>query len=140
MSFREKSAWISLLANLAIYGFYFVTLASALGRGDAGRTEFFGLFVGCFVALIVVTIALTVANAVLSPKDATAPEDEREKLISMKSRAFGYFVLASAIVMAAGAAYFGTSGFLLANGLFFALVLGEVLQSGVQIFHYRRGV
>lgn len=35
MTFHEKSRWIALVANLAVWGWYFVTVAQAYRRGLA---------------------------------------------------------------------------------------------------------
>ncbi|MEI9933233.1 MAG: hypothetical protein WDM89_22545 [Rhizomicrobium sp.] len=74
MSFREKSAWISLMAYLAIYGFYFANVAAALTHGNADGSHFLGLFAESVVLFVVATIVFTVVIAVLSPKDAQAPQ------------------------------------------------------------------
>ncbi len=85
MSFREKSAWISLLAYLGIYGFYFARVGSALMRGDADGAPFFGAFAQSVVLFVLVIIIGTIIAAVTAPKDANAPADEREKLITLKA-------------------------------------------------------
>ena len=46
MSFREKSAWISLLSISAIYGYYFVSLALSGSHAGSG----FGGLLGTIVA------------------------------------------------------------------------------------------
>lgn len=140
MSFREKSAWISLFANLAIYGFYFAKVGSALMRGELDRLSVFGLFMACLIAFVVVIVVLTVITAVLAPKEASAPADEREKRISLRGMSLGYFVMAGGVVMAMGAACFGSNGMVIANALFFTLVLAEVARDGTQIFYYRLGI
>ena len=40
MSFRETSAWISLLSILAVFGFYFTDVALALKAGRSIRKTF----------------------------------------------------------------------------------------------------
>ena len=78
MPFREKSAWISLLLYLGIYGFYFTQVATALTRGEADGTHFLALFGQSVVMFVIATIVLTVVAAVWAPKDAQAPKDERK--------------------------------------------------------------
>ena len=139
MSFREKSAWISLLANVVIYGAYFVSVAPALMRGDVGRLSMFGMFAESTIAFVVVIVVLTVMTAVLAPKDASAPQDEREKQISLKGSAAAYYVMAPGVVVALAGAFLGFSGVLVANALFLTLVLAETFKDATQIFLYRRG-
>ena len=144
MPFREKSAWISLLANLAIYGFYFTTLAIALAHGQADGAHFFGLLAESVVLVVIVTvvltIALTVVVAVRAPQDIKRQEDEREKLIGLKAARFSHGIVSAGAVVAIGAIYFGVDRFLIANELFFALVASELAKNTAQIYHFRRGV
>jgi len=140
MSFREKSAWISLLLYLGIYGFYFGQVAVALTRGQADGAHFLGLFWQSVVMFVVATIVLTIIAAVLAPKDAQAPQDEREKLITLKANSASGYVLASGVVLVIGAVFYGADEFLTLNLLFFALVLSEVYKVAAQLVLTRRGV
>ncbi|HVU22299.1 MAG TPA: hypothetical protein VHE09_16330 [Rhizomicrobium sp.] len=139
MSFREKSAWISLLAYLGIYGFYFVQVAGALGHGQPDGGHFFGLFVQSVVMFVLVTIIFTVVIAVLAPKDAQVPRDEREELIGLKAGSASGYVLATGVVLIIGAMLYGVTDFVTINLLFFSLVLSEVYKIVTQIVLYRRG-
>ncbi|HTT98840.1 MAG TPA: hypothetical protein VMF58_12380 [Rhizomicrobium sp.] len=139
MPFREKSAWISLLAYLGIYGFYFAKVGAALMRGDTDGTPFLGLFAQSVVMFVLVTIVFTVVIAVLSPRDAQAPTDEREKLIALKASSASGYVLASGVVLTIGVIFFGVKEFLVINLLFFVLVLSEMFRIVTQIVLYRRG-
>jgi len=139
MSFREKSAWISLLLYLGIYGFYFTQVAVALTRGGADGAHFLGLFGQSVVAFVLATIVLTVIAAVSAPKDAQAPKDERERLITLKANSASGYVLASGVVLVIGVLFFGADDFLTINLLFFALVVSEVYKVSTQLVLYRRG-
>ena len=139
MSFREKSAWISLLAYLAIYGFYFTRVAGTLARGDTDGIPFLGLFAQSVVLFVLVTIVFTVIAAVAAPKDAQAPQDEREKLIALKAHSASGYVLATGVLFVIGVLFYGARDFAVINLLFFALVLSEVFRIVVQIALYRRG-
>jgi hypothetical protein len=140
MSFREKSAWISLLAYLAIYGFYFANVAAALARGEADGAHFLGLLSKSVVLFVLVTVVLTIVAAIGAPKDAQAPQDEREKLIKLKANSASSYVLATGVVMTIAALFFDARNFLVINLLFFALVVFEVFKIAVQIVLTRRGV
>ncbi len=140
MSFREKSAWISLLLYLGIYGFYFTQVAVALARGQADGAHFLGLFGQSVVVFVVATIVLTVIAAIRAPRDAQAPEDEREKLITLKANSASGYVLAVGVVFAIGVLFYGADDFLAINLLFFALVMSEVYKVATQLVLYRRGV
>jgi hypothetical protein len=140
MAFREKTAWISLFVGLGVYIFYFVQAVPAIARGDAGGGYYFRLMVVATVISIIATIVLTVASAVMAPRDAKAPRDEREKLISLKASQFARFTLSAGAFAAIIALFVGVDRFLAANLLFFTLALSELMQSGAWIFYNRRGV
>jgi len=140
VSFREKSAWISLLTYLAIYGFYFANVASALVGGGADGTHFLGLLSKSVALFVVVTVVLTIILAISAPKDAQTPEDEREKLIKLRSNSAAGYVLAAGVVFAIGALYFGAGSFLVINLLFFVLVVFEVFKIAMQLALTHRGV
>lgn len=134
MSFREKSAWISLLSIAVIYGVYF---GSVIHAGPHAGFHF-GSLLTTVIALIVAQIALHIVIAIAAPKDAKAPRDEREKLIELKASRFAYSGLATAVAMAC---FFGALDppiVFNTNALLFVLVTAELMRSGSQIIQYRR--
>ncbi len=136
MSFREKTAWISMLSMAAIYGFYFWSVIHA--GPHAGGFRFGGLL-ETIVALVVVQVVLIVAVAIVSPKDAKAPRDERDKLIELRSMRVAYSALATSVALACFFAAFDPPILFNANALLFILVTAEILRSACQIIQYRRG-
>jgi hypothetical protein len=136
MSFREKSAWISLLSMSGIYALYFLSLSHPEPRRAGPR---FGGLLGTIVALVVVQTVLTIAAAIFSPKEAKAPHDERERLIDLRATRFAYAALASSVACACFFGGFNPPIVFSANALLFILVLAEILRSGCRIVQYRRG-
>lgn len=134
MSFREKTAWISLVSMLAIYGLYF----RSVYHTGFGAFHFGGLL-GTIIAVVIVQVTLTVAAAIFAPKDAKAKPDERDKLIDLRSARFAYAVLAGSVACACFFGGFNPPIVFNANALLFILVMAEVLRSGSQIVQYRRG-
>src|SRR4051794_32956554 len=100
MSFREKSAWITLVSVLICFGAYFFELFNGLlgGRhfGGLGSVHLLLLSV---LALVALQVALTVIAALTTPTDGRGPADERERLIQWRSHSLGYHVL---MVLAVG--------------------------------------
>jgi hypothetical protein len=137
MSFREKSAWISLVSNLAVYGWYFATLAAAWLADRADADAFGWRLIAAFAVLVILEIVLHVAAAVRAPEDALAPEDERERLIALKSTNLAYGVLASGVVLSIAALLGDGAPFAVLNLLFFALVLATVANYASLIVRFR---
>lgn len=136
MSFREKSAWISLLSVATIYGYYFVSLFRS--RSHAGAPAFGGLLY-TIVALVIVQTVLTILVAIYKPKDARAPRDERDRLIELRATRCAYAGLATAMAFAIFFAGFDPPILFNANALLFILVVAEALRNASQIIQYRRG-
>lgn len=86
---------------------------------------------------MVVQVVLTVAAAMVTPKEAKAPRDEREKLIELKATRIAYSGLATSVAVAC---FFGAIEPPIVfdtNALLFLMVAAEVMRSGCQIIQYR---
>lgn len=134
MSFREKTAWISLISMGGIYGLYFWSVMRSGRQSDANV----GGLLGTIIALVVVQTVLTIAVAIFAPKEANAPIDEREKLIELRSTRVAYAGLATGIAFAVFFAAFSPPIVFGANSLLFILVVCELMRSSCQIIQYRR--
>ncbi len=135
MSFREKSAWISVLSMAGIYGYYFWSVIRNRPHGHV----YFGGLLGTIIALVILQVVLNVAAAIFSPRDANAPRDERDKLIELRSMRVAYAGLATAVAMACFFGAFNPPIIFNTNALLFILVTAEMMRSGCQIIQYRRG-
>lgn len=139
MSFREKSAWISLVLILLIFGAYFWNVAGVVsGAADPHRGVQiqFGL-VGAFIVL---QIILHLAIAIRTPKEALAPRDERERLIDMKATRIAFPVLVIGALAAVGLMHVTRSAWMISQHALMAVVVAYAVKFGTQIVHYRRGV
>jgi hypothetical protein len=136
MSFREKTAWISLLSMLVIYGFYFW---SVVHTGPQAGGFHIGGLLETIIALVVVQAVLTIGAAVYSPKEARAPRDERDKLIELRAMRVAYSGLATSVALACFFGAFDPPILFNTNALLFILVTAEILRSACQIIQYRRG-
>jgi multisubunit Na+/H+ antiporter MnhB subunit len=85
MSFREKSAWISIVAIGLVYGFYGLQLL----HHAPTRLGFAAMLVGSIMLTIMVSIVGHVAVARRREKP-----DERDRLIDARSTRFGYHAMA----------------------------------------------
>ena len=137
MSFREKSAWITLIAILFVSAGY-VLHVPRIFEPDPGYWELH------VVALMTVTFVVieVVAHAVLFlrfPKDARTPKDERERLIDLKATRLGayVYVLGSFAAIVAGS---HASGLATGVWVLFAFVIAEIVNYAARIIYYRRGV
>jgi cytochrome b561 len=137
MPFREKSAWISLVLILVVFGPYFWFVGRALSGQDHVHfgTQF--ALIGLFILLEVV---LHVAIAVQSPRDARAPRDERENLIDLKATRFAFYVLFAGVMTSILSLHYPISVWVLSQLVLFSVVAAEVVKFGSQIVFFRRGI
>jgi hypothetical protein len=98
-----------------------------------------GLLVAAVIALIVVITVLSVVSAILNPKQAAAPADERETLIDLKAERIASYTLSIGVVCLIGALLVGWNGFLVANLLLASLVIAELVKAVAQIAFFRAG-
>jgi hypothetical protein len=134
MSFRHISAWINLLTHIGVYGGYFLILSI----GHYG--DFRSVLLGAIFVIVLLNVTLHIAAALISPRAAAMPRDERERLIEARSTSPAYFVLATGAVTAAAAALWGVDANWVGNGLLMTLVAAEIAKSGCQIVFFAKGI
>ncbi len=137
MPFREKIAWISVVSTIVIWGGFFGFMALTRGRYH-GSIYMVG-FVGAIILQTILVTAAAIVTAVLSPKEAGASRDERDRTISRRSYAIAYPVLLALVVCVAATLHFGATARDMAYEIMGAIVLAEIVHYGAQIVGYRRG-
>jgi len=137
MSFREKSAWISVVLIVLVFGPYFWLVGRSLaGAGHVhGGTQF--ALITLFFALEVV---VHVAIAVRSPGDARAPKDEREVLIDLKATRTAFYVLFAGTLISIFTMHFRVTVWMLSQFVLFSIVVAELVKFARQITLFRRGL
>ena len=138
MSFREKSAWITLVSVLLCFGAYFGTVFIHGFGGDPRANGW--LLLECVGAYVVLQIVLTLAAVWTTPKDGRSPKDERERMIQARSHTIGYYMLVVMVLMLGVPLHLHH---LAAHQLMLFALLGVVLTglvvSAAQIVMFRRG-
>lgn len=137
MSFREKSAWITLVTVLVCFGIYFGSIA--LGLVSARGFDTLHLLLACVVGLVLLQVALTVVAAVTTPKDGRAPKDERETLIQLRSQSLGYSVLVMLVLALFVPGHLGHTVIDMINFALLDVVLAVLTVAVAQIIMFRRG-
>ena len=137
MSFREKSAWITLVTVLICFGSYFGSIVS--GRINGHGLSSMITLVMCVISLVVLQVVAHILVAVTSPKEARAPKDERELLIQGRAHSLGYYVLSGLVMSLFIPVHLGHSAIDIANFALLSLVLTTIAVSGAQIVMFRRG-
>jgi hypothetical protein len=136
MSFREKTAWISIFSLLGLVVWYFWPFIHA---GHHGSGLAFGRLAMAAAAIMIMQTVVRIVVAAFTPKEEKTPPDEREKMIETKSKRLAYAVLAWAVRCACFFGIFNPPIVFSANTLLFFLMISEVLGIGYQIIQLRRG-
>ena len=137
MSFREISAWITLVTVAVCFGIYFGTIATGVVSPRGFDTLHLGLF--CAAALVVLQIGSHAVAARLTPSDARAPRDERERLIAWRAQSLGYYVLMVGVLLLFLPGHLGHSPVDLMNFALLDVVVAALTVAIAQIVLYRRG-
>ena len=137
MSFREKSAWISFVLIVLVFGPYFWLVGRQLmGGAHVHAGTQFALIALFFVLEVVVHVAI----AVRSPRDARAPKDEREVLIDLKATRTAFYVLFAGALMSIFTMHFRVTVWTFSQFVLFSIVVAELVKFAWQIVLFRRGL
>ncbi len=138
LSYREKSLYASLAAELIVYGpYFFLHQQNSVNK-----------VTGMIIAIIVLQVILQSVIAALTRNRVT---DERDRLIELRGYRAGYLTLASLMVVGLGMLWFhATVGHLRLDnrmaGLHFLsvffgmLVISDITKTATQIVTYRRAI
>jgi hypothetical protein len=138
MSYREKIAWLSLIAMAVAYGPYFAFIA----RGSAPWEPLphlhpLGLFA---LASILRMLILGVGYLYLrlgSPREERPPVDERDRAIEHRSLSAAYYVLIAGMILVGCFMPFSSTGWAIVNAAIFWIVAAEVVHYSIVVTSYR---
>ena len=139
MSFREKSAWVSFITILLVFGAYFWTVSQEM-HGEIANATAFNVEIALLVAFVLIEIVLHVALAMQAPNEARAPRDEREQLIEMKATRVAFQVLVIGALACVGLLHVTRSAWAITQHVLLAVVVAQLVRFGGQILYFRRGV
>lgn len=148
MTFREKSAWASLLATAIVFVPYFRDVFARFAQDSLQPEDVLGGFIGAVIYLTMLEIVAAIAVAILSRRSTT---DERDAAIDARSFKGAYYVLSVSGMLVILAVTFlavvpvsviqdrALAPAFLSQVLLLCFVLAEAVKSLVQIVSYRRG-
>jgi hypothetical protein len=139
MPYREKTAWLSLLAMLVTFGPYFTMMAMRAQPSEPmPNLRQLSLFA---VTAVVQMLILGVGHMYLrrrSTQEARMPLDERDQVIMRRSVSFAYYILIAGMILVGCVMPFKSSGWSIINAALFMIVAAEVVHYGVVVLSYRR--
>jgi hypothetical protein len=149
MTFKEKMAWVNMLATIAVGAVYFGVVGARLDGGPVSGIDYKWWMIGAvgvtIVSTIIGTIVMAIGTAISaeikgegSVKDIDR-EDERDVGINRRGELMGYYVSSVGVLAALVLAILRQDQFWIANALYLFLVIGSVVSSAAKIVLYRRG-
>jgi len=139
MPYREKIAWLSLIAMAVAYIPYF----AVIDAGYLPARPMPDLRQIVFLSAVSVARVLILGIGYLfirhgSPQEARIPPDERDRAIDSRSVGAAYYVLMAGMILVGCFMPFSSSGWPIVNATIFMIVVAEVVRYGLAVFHYRR--
>jgi hypothetical protein len=138
MPYREKTAWLSLIAMALTFGPYFAYAAmNAPGRALPNLRQL-GLYA---TAMFVQLLILGAGHLYLRfefPEEARIPPDERDSAIVRRSMSSAYWVLTFGTIYVGCIMPFLFKGWAIVNSAIFMIATAEVVRLAVVVTSYRR--
>jgi hypothetical protein len=138
LSYREKSLYASLAAELLVYGpYFFLHQQNSVNK-----------VAGMIIAIIVLQIILQSVIAALTRNRVT---DERDRLVELRGYRAGYLMIATLMVLGLGMLWFHATvghhrldnrmvGLHFLSVFFGMLVIADITKTAAQIVAYRRAL
>ena len=135
MSFRYKSALLSLVSMGLIYAWYFTFLVIHFRTGHPFNPVTH--LIGTILLLTVVQILghILIAGTSSDKYDAM---DERERAFDRRATQVGYYVLIAGALLGIGTLHLGFSGPMVGDAVLFAIVFAECTRQGVFLYAHHR--
>lgn len=137
MAFQEKSAWIMSFALLLGGIFYFGVVASMSSAAGSLASPNIPVLAVYTVLLTILALSGHFVMAILAPKEANAPTDERERRIFERAGHWSAYVFGAGVIVSLGLYLIFYDGNLLFYGVFGSLMLSQLAEYLIQIVLYR---
>ncbi|HET8696305.1 MAG TPA: hypothetical protein VFO94_02390 [Gammaproteobacteria bacterium] len=137
MSFREKSAWVTLIAIALVLLLYYLHAPRVLSPQASGWE--LHILVLCFAAFIVIDVVAHVVLYLRNWKDARRPKDEREQLIDLKAVRIASWVFVAGAFMSVATLHAGATVGGIAYLVLTSFAVSQIVKHAARIIYYRRG-
>ena len=134
LSFHEKSLWLVFSSLIACFSIYFVLVLPSSARNVMPQQMV--LFALAVVLLVILQI---VGHAIIAILDRRTDTDERDRRIGLIGTRNGAYVLATGVFMALSVALLTDGNFIFTHVMLGFWVLAQLVETGSQLFLYRRG-
>lgn len=139
MSFREKTAWVTLFAIMAVSLLYWLHIPNPFVSSSGPRV--LHAMGASLAAWLLIELAGWLVLRWRYPRDAREPRDERERLIDLRALRVAYYAFMAAAMLGVFVTLHLVGAGPVAVGMvvFMALVLSQLAKHATRIILYRRG-
>jgi hypothetical protein len=139
MSFREKTAWVTLCAIVIVSVMYWLHVPDPFDPHS--HTHMLHAMGASVLAYFLIEVIARLVLRLRNPQDARQPKDEREWLIDLKALRVAYYVLVTGILagMFVTLHLIGASHEAVTWMVFMAFVVSQMAKHAARIYYYRRG-
>lgn len=137
MTFREKSAW-AMAALMLLAGILYLRAVTAIPSGAPALAQLGPLVLITFWVVVGSVIVQTVL-ALMTPKQAQQPADERERPLIHQAGHWSGYVLAVAVLIGSYRYLAQGNGAELFNWVMGGLIFAQLAEYVLQIVLFRRG-
>ncbi len=139
MPFREKIAWLSLIAMVVAYVPYFaIVFAGYLPQRPMPDLHQLSLFAAVSIARVLVLGIGYLYIRFASLQEARLPPDERDLAIKSRSTSSAYYVLIAGMIYVGCFMPFTVTGWAIVNAALFMIITAEIVRETVVVVSYRR--
>ncbi len=138
MPFREKTAWLALLALSAYIPYFGIVAAGPLESDAFPNFRLIALFAAVSVLRLAILGVGRLYLARQAPEDARVPPDERDRAIEHRSTTAAYYTLIGGMILVGCIMPFTAHGWKIVNAAIFMIVVSLVVSYGMVVASYRR--
>ncbi len=138
MPYREKTAWLSLLAMLVVFIPYFTWAEMHPPAQEIPNLSQMGIYASASLSWMVI---LGIGHLFLrfkTPDEAKLPMDERDLAIAHTARKYAYGVLIAGMIVVGCVMPFTDTGWKIANTAIFMIILAECVFEVNVVRLYRK--
>ena len=137
MAFREKSAWV-MAALMFAAGLYYLNVVVAWSRSLGEVAPPTPVLVGYVVLVVIGSVVAQATLGISSPREATAPADERERPLLDRAGNLSGLVLGFGAITSLLHFLAHENAYLLFHSIMGSLILSQIAEYVLQIVLLRR--
>lgn len=148
MEQKEKQVLVTLITTILIIVFYSLYIYNKYIEVDPEIINSFRFWGRSFVILIpvaivaqiIIHIVFAIINKIVTNEDIPTIDDERDKLIELKSIRISHWIFTLGFMLAMGSQAIGMLPWVMFVTLIASGFLSGIMSEAVKIYYYRKGV